>query len=471
MIRRVVTLQSNNPKSKTVQTHDPARVLKPALRLIILLFFGAGCTAEKQDRNSPKEETAARSTLDRVTAGSPARKTMRLFTEQPARVEAFEQTPIQSKISGYIESVHCDIGDAVSKGQLLIRIRAPEYQNQWEQKLAIVGQAESEIKQAEANLLAARAAANSAMAMVVQAQASIARAQADYARWDSENQRMKQLVSRGSVTAKLAEETTSQFQAADAVRQEATASVESARARQQQSEADVVTAEADVDAAKAKLRVVQAELQQAQTMLTYTELNSPFDGYVTSRHVDSGHYVHPGNADKSVPLLTIANLSKVRVFVQVPESEAPWVDAGFNDAAQGDIATILASVLPRGGLQGRVARTSLQIDPQSRSLTAEIDVDNRDLKLLPGAYVTARILLEERSDALTLPTTAIVQNAGKTVCCIIKDGRVEHCPIELGLRAGEDVQILSGLNGDETVVLTRANSLQPGQMVEVVAKK
>lgn len=430
----------------------------------------SGCKTEKEEVAAGDRPTS-RAAMDRVTAGPPVKKTLRLFTEQPARVEAFEQTTIQSKIPGYIASVHCDIGDKVTQGQTLLRIRAPEYEDQRQQKTAMVGQAQAEIKQAEAALHAAQAAANSAKALVAQAQAGVARAQADYARWESENQRMKELASRGSVTSKLADETASQFQAAEAVRQEAIANIESAKARQQQAEAGVATAEADVDAAKAKLQVAQAELQQSETMLKYTELVSPFDGHVTSRKVDAGHYVHPASTSKSEPLLTIANLAKVRVFVNIPESEAPWVDAGFQDNSKGDTATILVNAAPGRTIQGRITRTSFQIDSESRSLIAEIDIDNSDLTLLAGSYATAKILLEERADVITLPTAAIVKNAGQTVCCIVVDGKIEHRPIDLGLRVGDDVQISSGLNGDEIVVLARAGALQPGQAVEVLVKK
>jgi multidrug efflux pump subunit AcrA (membrane-fusion protein) len=113
----------------------------------------------------------------------------------------------------------------------------------------------------------------------------------------------------------------------------------------------------------------------------------------------------------------------------------------------------------------------LRLDPQSRSLSTEIDLENADLKLLPGAFVTAKVLLEERPDVLTLPISAIVKTPAGTVCCLVVGGKIEHRPIELGLRVGDDVQIVSGLDGSEAVVLMRAGSFQPGQPVEVIAKK
>ena len=104
-------------------------------------------------------------------------------------------------------------------------------------------------------------------------------------------------------------------------------------------------------------------------MLTYTELTAPFDGFVTSRNVDTGHYVQPAGSSNAKPLLTISNVSKVRVFVNVPEVEAAWVDAGFGKSDAGDVVTIISPSLPAGKIEARVTRTSLQLDPQSRTLT------------------------------------------------------------------------------------------------------
>ena len=435
-----------------------------------LLFAMAGCSPNKVEGPANGTTAAPTASLDRVTAGIPTRKTLQLFTEQPGRVVAFEETPILSKLPGYVESVMFDIGDKVSKGQVLVRIHAPEYKDQLEQKRGLLGQAEAQVKQAEAALVAAEAASNSSKSMVAQAEAGVGRTDADYARWESELKRIQQLVSKGSVTPKLADETSSQFQSANAARQEALAHIESAKAQQREAEARVLTALADIDVAKSKLRVAQSDIAQAETMLTYMELTAPFDGFVTSRHVDEGHYVQPAGASNAKPLLTVANVSKVRVFVNVPESEAVWVDAGFGNVDKGDPVTILSPSLPNGKIESRVTRTSLQLDPQSRTLSAEVDIDNNDLKLLPGAFVTTKMLLEKRENVLVLPTGAIVKSAEGTKCCALVDGKIQHLPIVLGLRVGDEVEITSGLVGSETIVLLRAGSLQAGQSVELIRK-
>lgn len=437
----------------------------------VFLSTIAGCNSKEAGGPAVDYGAAPANSLDRVTAGVPKKKTLQLFLEQPGRVVAFEETPILSKLPGYVESVHFDIGDKVAKGQVLISLHAPEYHDQLEQKRGLLGQAEAQVKQAEAALVAAKAASNSFKSMIVLAEAGVGRTDAEYARWDSELKRIQQLVSKGSVTPKLADETSSQFQSADAARKEALALIESAKARQQESEANVLTTQADIETAKAKLKVAQSVIAQAKTMLTYTELTAPFDGFVTSRHVHAGHYVQPAGASNAKPLMTVANVSKVRVFVNIPESEAVWVDAGFGDADAGDPVTIFSPSLPNGKIESRVTRTSLQLDPQSRSLSAEIDLDNHDLKLLPGAFVTTKMLLEQRENVLTLPTGSIVKATDGTKCCVVVDGKIQFRPIELGLRVGDDVEITSGLDGSETVVLLRAGSLQAGQSVEIIGEK
>lgn len=461
MILRVDTMPSNlNPL--------PRRWSWATLTLCATL---AGCSAPKGRDAAGDAPSASQSAIDRVSAGKPVKKTLQLFTEQPGRVDAFESVPVLSKISGYVSTVHFDIGDPVKKGDVLLRIHAPEYQDQVNQKKGLLAQAEAQIKQAEAAFAAAQAAVNSAKAMVAQAQASLSRNEAEFARWESESERIQQLVNKGSVTSKLADETLSQFEASKASKLETLAAIESARALEQEAIAKVGTAAADVEAAKAKRNVAEAEIQQAETMMTYTELISPLDGFVIGRKVDPGHYVQPAGSNNAQPLMTVANVSRVRVFVNVPEQEAAWVDAGFEDPTKGDSVTILGQAVAGGAKEARVTRTSLQLDAQSRTLAAEIDLDNPDLKWLPGAFVTVKILLEERADVFTLPVAAIVKDGAATVCCVVVNGKIEHRKVELGLRVGNDVQVASGLDGSEMVVLARASSLVPGQAVEIIVQK
>ncbi len=435
-----------------------------------LCLVSIGCQPPEAAQ-SDLANRSARSALDRVNTGPPVRKTIRLYTEQPGRVAAFEQTPMFSKLAGYVEKVHVDIGDRVKAGQVLLTLSVPEYRDELEQKLGLLAQAEAEVQQSEAVLVAVQAAANSAKSMVVQAEASIGRAEGNYARWDSERKRIEQLVNTGSVTAKLGDEALNQFRAAEAARKETLATIESAKSRLQEAEANIHKSKSDIVAAQAKVRVAQAHVSQSETMMSYRELRAPFDGIVTHRNADTGHYVPAANAEGSQPLLTVASSGRIRVFVDIPEMEAPLVTVGYGDDQSGDTAIIRSQSINDVEVQGRVTRSSWSLDSMNRSLTAEIDVPNENGALLPGSYVTVSILLEQRDDVLTLPVTAIVSDDQETRCCVVVNDKVEFRPIQLGLRSGPEVEIASGLDGSEMVVLKGAASLMAGQSVQVIAQK
>jgi membrane fusion protein (multidrug efflux system) len=101
-------------------------------------------------------------------------------------------------------------------------------------------------------------------------------------------------------------------------------------------------------------------------------------------------------------------------------------------------------------------------------LRAEIDLPNANGTLRPGMYAKVDIILDERQDVLTLPATAIVREGGATYCCAVESGKIARRPIELGLRSGGEVEIRSGIDAEQLVVLTRADALRDGQSVEII---
>jgi HlyD family secretion protein len=442
--------------------------LIPVLGSAVAVLLSIGCVPVGSDVSEDPQARASASSLDRVAAGKPVRKTLQVYTQQPGRIAAFEETPLFAKLAGYVETVGVDIGDRVGKDQLLVKLAIPELRDELEQESGLLAQTEAEVDQAKAALEASRAAANSARAMVAQAEASVGRVEGEYARWDSERQRIQQLVNSGSVTSKLADETLSQFRAAEAARKEATATIDSAKASVLEAEANVLKAEADLVAATARVRVSQANVSAAKTMLGYTEIYAPFDGVITSRNIDTGHFVQPANGTNSKPLLTIASTDRVRVYVDIPEMEAGMLDAGFGDNQAGDVAIVRVQALNNQAFEGRVTRSSWSLDSLNRSLRAEIDLPNKDQAMLPGGYATVNILLEQRDDVLTLPITAIIREGTDAFCCAVIDGKIVRKPIQLGLRSGGEVEIVAGLSEQDTVVLKGVSSLQPGQSVEVI---
>jgi RND family efflux transporter MFP subunit len=435
------------------------RFLAPLLilaTLLAVLTAASGCSHES-GANAADAPTPA---IDRVVAGPPVRKTLVLTTTRPARIEAFELTPLFAKLAGYVGEVRVDIGDTVKKGQPLVLLRMPELEIEVAQKQALVKQGEAEVKQAEAVAAAARAAAETAAAQVGKSRAGVSGAEADAQRWSAEHNRIKQLASSGSVTQKLVDETASQLAAAQAAREQAIAVVTSAEASAREATALIAKAEADHDAAEARLGVARADLAGAKTMLSYATLAAPFDGVVTQRSVDTGHFVQPSSG-ASRPLLTVARTDKFRVWFDVPELEAGQVDLG-------DPVALNVQALAGEPIAATVARTSWSLDPANRSLRAEADLLNKDPRLRPGLYGTATIELARRENALTLPNTAIIRDGRRAFVNEVRTGKISRRPFKLGLRSGGDVEVLEGVDETAIVVHIRGESLSEGQSVEVI---
>jgi RND family efflux transporter MFP subunit len=437
------------------------------LFLLGLVATGSlGCTQATIEQSLIDSDRST-SLVERVTAGPVPKKDLELYSLQPGRVEAYEQAPILSKVAGYVDSVSVDVGDPVRKGDLLILLRAPEYQDQVAAKQGMMDYASAQIKQGQAELLASQAGVRSAAALVEQTQAGIERADAMVQRWESEKKRISELAQKGTVTQQLADETLSQYHAAVAGKKEIEASIASAQAKLLEAQTQVGKAQADLEAAEAKLTVAKSEHALATSMANYLRIVAPFDGVVTSRDVDVGHYVQPVGTSEHRSLMTIAHSNRIRIHVDIPEPEAHYVDAG----ATGDPVEVLIPAQPSLKLRATISRTSESLDLQSRCLPIQIEVDNSDRKLLTGAFVQAKVLLEEKKDAWTLPIGGIVKKGDEVYCCTVVGGKIEFRPLQLGLRVGDDVEVLSGLSGEEIVVLARAAGLKAGQSVEVLVKK
>ena len=144
--------------------------------------------------------------------------------------------------------------------------------------------------------------------------------------------------------------------------------------------------------------------------------------------------------------------------------EAAAVDAG----EKGDMAIISIQSLGKKAIEGRVSRTAWGLDQSNRSLRIEIDVPNTDRLLRPGMYASVTIALDQRTDVVVLPLTAIVRKEETVVCCIVKDNKIDIRPIVLGLRSGPEVEILSGLQPGEVVVMARGEGLTEGQAVAII---
>lgn len=434
----------------------PPRVRLPAWLLATTcagLLTAAGC-----QRDTPAPPTPAEEPLQKVTAGRLPHKTLRVVSTQPARIAAYQRTPLTARIPGYVGEVLVDIGDRVQQGQELLRLAVPELHDELHQTEALVAHAEAEVKQAEAAAQVAAAALALAEAKRAQMQAGVAKAQAALTQAKQELERIGKLAAEGSLSQKLVDESRSRLQTAEAGLAEAESVRIAVEAEVKHAQAEIVQADADRLAAVAKQRVATAKHDEAHTMLGYATLTAPYAGTITSRQVDPGHYVSGAGGPA---LLVLAQTGTVRVQVDVPEVEAGLVD-------NGDPATVRVQALRDKVFDGRIARTSWSLHEDNRSLQVEIDLPNDQGELRPGMFAVAQLQLAEAVDALALPAAGVVRDGSQTFACVVRDGKIVRQPIQLGLRSGDEWQVADGLQDDDLVVLARADGLRAGQAVQAV---
>ncbi|MGN6133788.1 MAG: efflux RND transporter periplasmic adaptor subunit [Aureliella sp.] len=430
----------------------------------------SGCTPQSQ-ANLGAEESSAAGRPMRVTPITPGRKSLVRTIDLPGRTEAFEVTPLYANVTGYVSSVNVDIGDHVKapgngqEGTILCQVVVPELQEQLAEKTAGVDQVKAEVAQAEAGVKLAQAVVASAEARVQEARASAAREEALFSRWQSEYDRVKRLASSGVVTQKVAEETKSEMDAADASRQEVTAKISAVEAQHRETQASLDKAKADLTAEQARLAVAMAEQRRLAAMLAYTTLHAPYDGIVVERRVHTGHLVSAGGNREEGPLLTIMRIDPLRVIVDIPETDAVHVTEKTK-------VELRVPSLPTQSYVGTISRSSWSLDANSRTLKAEIDLPNPDGQWRPGLYLQAKLTVAELSDVVAIPKSAILTTDKQTYCYVIgPDDRVERRSVALGLQAGSEFQVLSGLDGTERLIGSNPSAFREGQAVEIVPAK
>ncbi len=439
-----------------------------------LLALAGGCHAR------PESEAVVATAADsggqpplRVVVRPAERKTLVRKIEVPGQVEAYETAPLMAKVTGYVRRVAVDIGDRVrgpkpaadgqpaADGDLLLELDVPELERELAQRKAAVAKARAVVAQSEAAIQLAKAGLASAEAQVAEAGFGVDAQAALVAKWKSEKGRIVQLAAAAAVTQKVADETSSQLQAAEASLRQAEAKVQSAQARRGEAAAAVQQAEADLAASQAEVEVALAEAARSETMLAFATLRAPFDGVVTARHVHPGHLVRTAAIE---PLLVVSRNDPVRVVVQVPESDALLIRPGSP-------AMLRVPALPGADFTGQVTRTSEALDPGNRTLRIEIDIANPEGTLKPGTYLQAELEVANRKGVLALPRAAILTQDKRMFCLTVDDqGKVVQLPVQLGIQAGTDVEILSGLSGSERIITANVGGFREGQIVEAVTE-
>ncbi len=428
-----------------------------------------GCTHSDTASSVPKPNnstaavTSAASLVARVTVVSPLKKRLIRTVEQPGTIEPIEQTPIHAKVTGYVSKVHVDLGDRVKTGDVLLEIAIPEYEQELKQKQALVTQSKAETSQADARVKVAEAAVRSAEALVVEAKAGLERSTAELERADTELSRLELLFADQAITEKVLEESKAGQRAAAAAVAEAQARIASSEAVVEEKRAGIEQAQADVQAASSRTDVALADEARLRAIHDYTKLTSPFDGIVTMRNADTGHFVQPGKGASDKPLVHLSRTDVVRVYVEVPEIDASLISNECDAVIQ----------IPALGskIEGKVSRSSWQLHPSTRTLRAAIDLPNADSKLRPGLYVLAVLTVADKSDALVIPKSSLVMKEGKPGVYVVgPKSTLVWQSITPGINSGAEIEVLAGLTGSESLIPTNVSAYREGQVVEIISQ-
>jgi len=223
---------------------------------------------------------------------------------------------------------------------------------------------------------------------------------------------------------------------------------------------DVDNANGAFDARRAEVQSALANVGRLEQLQSFKKIYAPFDGVITARNTDIGALI--GSTSNATELFHIAATHKLRVYVNIPQDYSHETKTGLD-------AEIELKEMPGQRFKGTLVRTSQSIDPTSRTLLAEIDLDNPAGELLPGSYAEVHLKLPSRGSTFRLPVNALIFRSEGVRVAVVSDRRVVLTPVTLGRDFGSTVEVLAGLTGDEAVIVNPPDSLMAGQTVRVAA--
>ena len=356
----------------------------------LLIYSGIHSRAVAEERLAQRTHEAAIPTVAVVNPkeGAPTQEIV-----LPGNTQAFSDSPIYARTSGYLKRWYFDIGAHVQKGQLLAEIETPEVDQQ-------LLQARADLETAQANLNIAKITA---------------------ARWQD-------LVNTGSVS---------------------------------QQETD--QAVSNLSAVKSAAESSSANVRRLEQLQSFERVYAPFDGIVTARNTDIGALIDAGASAQPKELFHMAAIRKLRLYVSVPEVYS-------RAARSGAPATLTLDEFPGQTFHGTLVRNANSIDIASRTLLVEVDVDNPTGQLLPGAYVFVHLKLPDETRSVTIPSNTLIFRKEGLQVGLVRNGKAELVPVKIGRDYGNTVEIVSGLQPTDAVIVDPSDSLVAGMPVRLISK-
>ena len=331
----------------------------------------------------------------------------------------FQEVELHAKVAGYIRHISVDIGDKVRTGQVLATLDVPELTAQVEGADAGVRQTQEQITRARSEIL---------------------RAQANYDALHSAAQRLQQASDQRPGLIAQQE-------------------LDDALAKDREAAAQVDATKSALSATEQQLGVSRASRQQYSALADYSRITAPFTGVVTWRYADTGSLIQAGTSNSgSMPVVKIAEVDTLRLRLPVPETLASFVKIG-------DTASIKVQALGET-FAGKVTRSTGALDPSTRTMQVEIDVPNSAGRLSPGMYADVALNIQRAGDALVVPVQAVDQNGAQPFVMLVDPAnKVEKKSVQVGVATANRLEILSGLNAGDKVIVANLATFQPGEAV------
>jgi RND family efflux transporter MFP subunit len=332
----------------------------------------------------------------------------------------YQDVDVMAKVAGYVKNIRVDIGDHVREGDLLATLEVPELQD--EKAKATAGDAA-----AQANIVTAQGA-------VKRAEASANIAHLSFQRIQDVSVKQPGLVPKQEVDV--------------------------AQARDLEAAAQLASAQSALRSAEQSQIQADSERSRANAMLQYATIRAPFTGVITKRYANTGSMIQAGisSQTQAMPVVRLAENSLLRLILPVPVSAVA-------DIHDGDVVSVNVTTLGRT-FPGKITRFSDSLTTSTRTMDTEVDVPNRDGTLVPGMYAEVHLHLATHPNVLSVPVDA-VDGLGTTVqhVYVVRGGELHLVKVNVGLQTSTQVEILSGVQNGDQVVVGRHSGLSDGEKV------
>jgi len=404
-------------------------------------------TRNEGGNNKGKEEAPIAITVDKAVA-----REVPAVVQATGSLVADETSDIAPKAAGKVVNVYANVGEFVGKGSIIAQLDDKDARLRLAEAQAGVKQSQAAVRQAEARLgLSQNGTFNaSAIPEVRAANANYEQALAELRQADANEKRYRELVETGDVAMITYEQYRTNRDTAQARVNAAKQALEAAANAAKQKNQAIKAAQAAVEAA-------QTQVATAQQAISDTVIRAPFSGYISSRPTAVGEYV-----TSSTPVATILRTNPIKVQIQVAEADVPYISIGRG-------VSVAVDAYPNRNFAGVVTAINPAVDPNSRSAVIEAQIENNDNALRSGMFATVKIVRQGGNMGVFVPKEAVLndQATQNQRVFVIVEGVAKLRTVQIGTEENGFIQILVGVNADETVATSNLQQLYEGAKVQV----